>query len=170
MRPRRIVVDAVEVARATMASVSTPARLALWSQGECLAYTDPGLFDRVLANLLENALRHAPSGTEVVVNVARVGARTQVRVIDNGPGIPHADRARIFQPFQRQGDVPAGDGVGLGLAVARGLAESMGASVTADDTPGGGLTMTIDLPADLPRPAAAATAAAPQRAREEDSR
>ena len=58
---------------------------------------------------------------------------------------------RIFQPFQRQGAAPAGDGVGLGLAVARGLAESMGATVTADDTPGGGLTMTIDLPTDVTR-------------------
>lgn len=178
MRPHRIVLDAVEAARATMASVSNPAGLALWSQGECLAYTDPGLFDRVLANLLENALRHAPPGTDVVVNVARVGSRTQVRVIDQGPGVPRADRDRIFQPFQRQGDVPAGDGVGLGLAVARGLAESMDATVTADDTPGGGLTMTIDLPADPPgfQPGEAgalpsdAVGAVPSRSRQEGQR
>lgn len=151
MRPHRIVFDAVAAARATMASVSNPARVTLWEQGECLTYADPGLLDRVLANLLENALRHAPRGTAVVVNVARVGQRIQVRVIDSGPGIPRSEHDRIFQPFQRQGDAPAGDGVGLGLAVARGLAESMGATVTADDTPGGGLTMTIDLPTDVTR-------------------
>jgi two-component system sensor histidine kinase KdpD len=54
---------------------------------------------------------------------------------------------RIFEPFQRVGDVPAGDGVGLGLAVARGLMEAMGGTLTAEETPGGGLTLVIDLPA-----------------------
>ncbi len=146
MTPLSIEVDAAEAARATIASSSAPERVRVWSQGPCPAYVDPGLFDRVLANLLENALRHAPDGTEVVVNVARVGERTQVRVIDTGPGVPRADQQRIFAPFQRQGDVPGGNGVGLGLAVARGLAESMQATVSVDDTPGGGLTMTIDVP------------------------
>ena len=148
MRPHRIVLDAADAARATMESTSAPSRLSLWSEGECLAYADPGLLDRVLANLLENALHHTPASGEILVNVGRVGDRTQVRVIDNGPGVPRSEHERIFRPFQRQTDVPAGDGVGLGLAVARGLAETMGATVTADDTPGGGLTMTIDLPAD----------------------
>ncbi|GAB79209.1 sensor histidine kinase [Austwickia chelonae] len=148
MRPHRVVFDVVAAVRATTQESSTPERVSLWEQGECLAYADPGLLDRVVANLVENALRHAPRDSQVVVNVARVGGRTQVRVIDNGPGVPRSEYDRIFQPFRRQGDVPAGDGVGLGLAVARGLAESMDASVTADDTPGGGLTMTVDLPGE----------------------
>lgn len=148
MRPHRVVFDAVAAVQATVQESSAPERVALWEQGECLAYADPGLLDRVVANLVENALRHAPRSSQVVVNVARVGGRAQVRVIDSGPGVPRSEHDRIFQPFQRQGDVPAGDGVGLGLAVARGLAESMGSMVTADDTPGGGLTMTIDLPGE----------------------
>jgi two-component system sensor histidine kinase KdpD len=138
MRPHCIVVDGAEVASSTMAAVSDPGRLELWSQGECLAYADPGLLDRVLANLLENGLRHAPARSKVVVNVARVGARTQIRVIDSGPGVPRAEHEKIFQPFQRQGDVPAGDGVGLGLAVARGAGGEHGSERDRGRHPGWG--------------------------------
>jgi two-component system, OmpR family, sensor histidine kinase KdpD len=70
----------------------------------------------------------------------------EVRVVDHGPGIAPADQERIFAAFQRLGDSPAGQGVGLGLAVARGLTEAMGGTVTAEDTPGGGLTMAVTLP------------------------
>ena len=70
-----------------------------------------------------------------------------LRVIDHGPGVPPESLDRIFEPFQRLGDVPRGDGVGLGLAVARGLLEAMGGTLGAEETPGGGLTMVIDLPA-----------------------
>jgi two-component system sensor histidine kinase KdpD len=74
-----------------------------------------------------------------------------VRVVDSGPGVAAADRERVFAPFQRLGDAPAGQGVGLGLAVARGLTEAMGGTLTAADTPGGGLTMVLELPAaELP--------------------
>jgi two-component system sensor histidine kinase KdpD len=72
-------------------------------------------------------------------------------VADRGPGVPEVDRERVFAPFQRLGDAPAGQGVGLGLAVARGLTEAMGGTLTAEDTPGGGLTMVLSLaPAELP--------------------
>ncbi len=99
-----------------------------------------------MANLVGNAVRHAPEGP-VTVRVDALGDRVEVRVADRGPGVPPADRERVFAPFQRLGDAPRGQGVGLGLAVARGLTEAMGGSLTAEDTPGGGLTTVVSLPA-----------------------
>jgi two-component system sensor histidine kinase KdpD len=115
------------------------------------ALADPGLLDRVIANLVENALRHTPPGTPVSVtsepDLDQGAPRVLLRVVDRGPGIAAGSRAALFAPFQRLGDVPNGDGLGLGLAVARGLAEAMGGRLSAEDTAGGGLTMVIDLPA-----------------------
>jgi two-component system sensor histidine kinase KdpD len=105
------------------------------------AYVDPGLLERVVANLVANALRYSES-VEVEGHVR--GARVDLRVVDHGPGVDPALRARIFEPFQRHGDV--GTGVGLGLAVARGLTEALGGTLDAVDTPGGGLTMALELP------------------------
>ncbi len=113
---------------------------------------DPGLLERVVANLAGNATKHAP-GSPVVVSACATDGEVQLRVADQGPGIPPADRDRVFAPFQRLGDAPAGQGVGLGLAVARGLAEAMAGTLAADDTPGGGLTMVLTLPG-LPGPVA----------------
>ncbi|QWZ07638.1 DUF4118 domain-containing protein [Nocardioides panacis] len=112
---------------------------------------DAGLLDRVVANLVDNALRHTDAGVQVDSGVT--DGRAWLRVVDHGPGVRAADRAALFEPFQRLGDAPAGAGVGLGLAVARGLTEAMGGTLTASDTPGGGLTMTVSLPAvPTPRP------------------
>ncbi|HEX4471464.1 MAG TPA: ATP-binding protein, partial [Nocardioides sp.] len=105
------------------------------------AYVDPGLLERVVANLAANALRYSDSVE--VVGDARA-ARVELRVVDHGPGVEASDRARIFEPFQRRGD--SGSGVGLGLAVARGLTEALGGTLDATETPGGGLTMVLDLP------------------------
>jgi two-component system sensor histidine kinase KdpD len=105
---------------------------------------DPGLLERVVVNLVDNAARHAPAGP-VDVRTGAVAGRVELRVVDRGPGVPPADRERVFAPFQRLGDAPAGQGLGLGLAVARGLAEAMGGTLTAEDTPGGGLTMVLTL-------------------------
>jgi two-component system sensor histidine kinase KdpD len=114
-----------------------------WSPDLPAALADPGLLERVLENLVSNALRHAPGPVSVTAGPA--GARIEVRVTDRGPGIRPADRDRLFAPFQRLGDVPSGQGIGLGLAVARGLSEAMGATLAAEDTPGGGLTMVLSL-------------------------
>jgi two-component system sensor histidine kinase KdpD len=111
---------------------------------------DAGLLDRVLANILENALKHSPGRQEIVVSGSVIGRRIQIRVVDRGVGIPDETKDKIFAPFQRFGDAQRGDGVGLGLAVARGLTEAMEGTLTAEDTPGGGLTMVIDLPLATP--------------------
>jgi two-component system sensor histidine kinase KdpD len=105
------------------------------------AYVDPGLLERVLANLVANALRY--SEVVEIEGVTR-GPRVTLRVVDHGTGVPPELRARIFEPFQRHGDI--GTGVGLGLAVARGLTEAQGGTLEAVDTPGSGLTMVLDLP------------------------
>ncbi|WP_168199733.1 ATP-binding protein [Citricoccus sp. SGAir0253] len=106
---------------------------------------DNGLAVRVLANLVENALKHGGTGPVLVQAVPGPGG-VQLRVIDHGPGVPGPDRERIFRPFQRLGDRDPSTGLGLGLAVARGLAEGMGGTVHAADTPGGGTTMVLTLP------------------------
>ncbi len=112
--------------------------------------TDRGLLERVVANIVANAITHSPSDRPVRLLAGEVPGsdpRTlQIRVVDHGDGVPTADRDTMFAPFQRLGDSPAGAGIGLGLAVARGLAEAVDASIEVDDTPGGGLTMIISVP------------------------
>ncbi|MEU8852028.1 ATP-binding protein [Streptomyces sp. NPDC048564] len=108
---------------------------------------DKGLLERVVANVVENAVKYSPDGDPVTVSASALADRVEVRVVDRGPGVPDEAKSRIFEPFQRYGDAPRGDGVGLGLAVARGFTEAMGGTLTAEDTPGGGLTMVLTLPA-----------------------
>ncbi|HLK73902.1 MAG TPA: DUF4118 domain-containing protein, partial [Streptosporangiaceae bacterium] len=112
-----------------------------------LVLADPGLLERVLANLFSNALRHSPESVRPPELQAHlVDGRVVIEVVDHGRGVPDEAKERIFEPFTRIGDRIPG-GVGLGLAVARGFAEAMGGRIEARDTPGGGLTVAITLPA-----------------------
>ncbi|MGO4385722.1 ATP-binding protein [Specibacter sp. RAF43] len=115
---------------------------------------DAGMLERVIANIVENAVKYAPDSDIVLVGAAGGMGSTRVaghpsgelRIIDHGQGIPADSVVQMFQPFQRLDDVPAAAGVGLGLAVAKGFIEAMGGTLTAEQTPGGGLTMVIRLP------------------------
>lgn len=112
--------------------------------------TDAGLAERILGNVIDNAVRHAPEGTsvDVVATLADEEAREFVciAVADHGVGVSADKRDAMFSPFQRVGDAPEGNGLGLGLAVARGFAQAIGARLVATETPGGGLTMELWLP------------------------
>ena len=106
---------------------------------------DPGLLERAVANMVENAVKYSPPGSPLLIAASALGDRVELRIADRGPGVPDEAKDNIFEPFQRYGDRPRGNGVGLGLAVARGFVESMDGTLTAEDTPGGGLTMVLTL-------------------------
>ena len=110
-----------------------------------LVLADPGLLERVLANLFSNALRYSPAARPPELQAQLADGMVRLEVVDHGPGVPDEQKERIFEPFTRvDGRHP---GVGLGLAVAKGFAEAMGGRIEAGDTPGGGLTVTVTLPA-----------------------
>ncbi|MFF9082331.1 DUF4118 domain-containing protein [Streptomyces rubiginosohelvolus] len=114
---------------------------------------DRGLLERIVANIVENAVKYSPEDRRVLVSASSLRDRVELRVVDRGPGVPDTAKEHIFEPFQRLGDAPRGAGVGLGLAVARGFTEAIQATLTAEDTPGGGLTMVLTLPpGDTARP------------------
>jgi two-component system, OmpR family, sensor histidine kinase KdpD len=126
-----------------------------------LVKADPGLLERVLANLFSNALRHSPAD-EPPALVAREAvasrsgtdpARVVIEVVDHGPGVPEDQREAIFEPFQRLDH--RSPGVGLGLSVAKGFTEAMGGTIEAVQTPHGGLTMRLTLLAATSEVAAA---------------
>ncbi|MEV1198612.1 sensor histidine kinase KdpD [Microbispora rosea] len=107
---------------------------------------DPALVERILVNLMTNAVRYSPDGGKVLITASWHGDNVEIRVVDRGPGIPFEAYDRVFMPFQRLGDRDNHTGIGLGLALSRGLAEAMGGSLTPEETPGGGLTMVLTLP------------------------
>ncbi|MFJ9033276.1 ATP-binding protein [Streptomyces sp. NPDC102274] len=127
-------------------------------EGAPAVLADPPLLERVVANLLSNAARYTPEGQGVVLTAGTLAGYVEFRVVDRGPGLPAEDHELAFVPFQRLGDTDNTSGVGLGLALARGLTEAMGGTLTPEDTPGGGLTMLLRLPtADSPFPPEAGT-------------
>jgi len=106
---------------------------------------DAALLERAVANIIDNAITWSPRDRPVRVDACAVGERMDLRVVDQGPGIPLDQRDRMFQPFQRLGDQSSNTGTGLGLAVARGFIDAMGGELTVEDTPGGGLTVIVGL-------------------------
>ena len=150
-------VDVSSVARETAAMLEpTAAARGLWlrvsapaSPVECVS--DVGKLHQILLNLLPNAVKFTDRGGVDVV-VARTGAYASVRVRDTGPGIPEADRAKVFEPFV-QADTSATrrhGGTGLGLPVSRELAWLLGGDVRLETGQGAGSTFTIEIPAAGP--------------------
>jgi two-component system, OmpR family, sensor histidine kinase KdpD len=135
-----------EVAPVAVGGLDDSLRLELAvPEGFPLVLADPGLLERVLANLFSNALRYSPAARPPELQAQLVDGMVRLEVVDHGPGVPDEQKERIFEPFTRVAD--RHPGVGLGLAVAKGFAEAMGGRIEAGDTPGGGLTVTVTLPA-----------------------
>jgi two-component system sensor histidine kinase KdpD len=138
-----------EVVFAALASLSRETSTVLVDVPETLprVLADAALLERAIANLVDNALTWTPPDRSLRVEAGPAGRGIDVRVVDRGPGIPEEQREAVFRPFQRLGDgSSAPNGVGLGLAVAKGFVEAMGGELILEDTPGGGLTSVISLP------------------------
>ncbi len=141
--------DLGEIITRSLESIGPPARAVMAGipAGLPQVTADPAIMERVIANVTANALRYSPAGSPPLLTASARGDWVEVRVIDHGPGVPEADRSRMFAPFQRLGDTGTTTGVGLGLTVSRGLTEAMRGTLEPGETPGGGLTMTISVPA-----------------------
>jgi two-component system, OmpR family, sensor histidine kinase KdpD len=143
--PTPVIAAAVELFRRTR----TSHRLELHVDG-ALPHVDADAdaLDRVLKNLIANALKYSPPGTCVRVRARAAGGVVTVDVEDEGSGIPPEERARIFEPYYRtRGTAALGPGTGLGLSVVKSLVEAHGGTVQADAAPGAGTRMTVMLPA-----------------------
>ena len=116
-----------------------------------LIETDPVLIERVVANLVDNALLHGGRAAGAGGGRERWPAGSTSGSSTTGPGIRPADRERVFLPFQRLGDSENRTGVGLGLAVSRGFVEAVGGELDLEDTPGGGCTLVVRLPGPVDR-------------------
>jgi two-component system sensor histidine kinase KdpD len=118
---------------------------------------DAGLLERIIANVVDNALRHGhpvpkkglptpPDEPPIAIRASEYSGHVELHVADHGPGLPKGSSESAFTPFQQLGDRTTTNGIGLGLSVAKGFTEAMGGTIHAEDTPGGGLTVVISLP------------------------
>lgn len=117
-----------------------------------LVSADPGLLERVVANLVDNARRHSPPERPVTVTARASQHHVMVSVVDHGPGVPERQWDAMFEPFRRLDDRASGPGTGLGLAIVKGFCDAMGVAVEPSRTPGGGLTMTLSVGTERPAP------------------
>ena len=120
--------------------------LALEVEGPAVVSGDGTMLREMLVNLVDNALRYTPAPGEIVVGVARAGRRVTLTVADSGPGIPEAEREQVFERFYRIIGTQA-EGSGLGLAIVREVVSGAGGTVDLGGAPGGGLVVTVTLPA-----------------------
>jgi two-component system OmpR family sensor kinase len=151
-------VDVVGQAVADHALVAEAKRVDLGAKhatDDAVVLGDPAALRTLLANLVDNAIRHAREGGRVDVSAGLVGGRPYLEVADDGPGIPEAERGRVFDRFYRRG-VASNSGSGLGLAIVKAIADRHAASVSLGDTPGGGLTVRVEFPLRSAQPVAAA--------------
>jgi two-component system sensor histidine kinase KdpD len=140
------VADVVSTAVASLGSAASQV-IILVPEETPEVQANPALLERALANLIQNALHFSAASAPPQITASAYATAVEIRVIDRGPGVPEVDWEHIFLPFQRLGDRDNASGVGLGLALSRGLVEAMSGTLTPEATPGGGLTMTISLPA-----------------------
>jgi two-component system sensor histidine kinase KdpD len=109
---------------------------------------DPVQLDQVLTNLLENAGRHAPAGSEIRVSVLWVRDAVQVRIADEGPGIPLDERERVFEAFYRGSSSPDSPGSGLGLAISKAVVVAHGGRIWVEEAVGGGCVVAFEIPGE----------------------
>jgi two-component system, OmpR family, sensor histidine kinase KdpD len=145
--PHREPVDVAELLEAARDSIGADGELVRLSTeaGLPMLEADAAQLERAFANLLENGVRHS-GGLPVLAQGKAIGARTVVRVVDQGPGIPEAEWGRIFEPFYRAGNGAERAGSGLGLAIARGFVEANGGGIEVESLPGQGTAFVVAFP------------------------
>jgi two-component system sensor histidine kinase KdpD len=116
------------------------------SPGPQLVYLDELLFHQVLTNLLENAARYSPPGSQIKLSASHRNGSVLLELMDTGPGFPPQDEERIFEKFYRGAQEQTRSGTGLGLAICRGIVELHGGTIRASNRPGGGAVFHIELP------------------------
>jgi two-component system sensor histidine kinase KdpD len=141
--------DLASVVQAALASVPDAHRLAVHLPVDLAnVVTDPVLLERVIANVIGNAIRFSPPNSHPHLITKRGNSWIEMRVIDHGPGVSPDRSRQMFQPFTTFDHAGSAAGLGLGLAIARTLANAIGAEIHAESTEGEGLTMVIAIPLD----------------------
>jgi K+-sensing histidine kinase KdpD len=136
--------EVVEAARHSIGVAGQLVQLAVDPELPSLR-ADPVQLERAFANLLDNAARHG-EGKAVQVGARVIGPSVEVRVVDQGPGIPVGERERIFRPFYQARPGATGKGSGLGLAIAKGFVEANGGEIGVESLPGQGTSFVVTLP------------------------
>jgi signal transduction histidine kinase len=150
-RPEEQLVALAPLVRSAWASLSDRRRLSIDDRSDgALAVADRAAVEQILWILLDNVSRYAPTGAVIIRLDPPDAGQVELRVEDHGPGISPEDDERIFQRFVRGSQSATQEGTGLGLSVARGLAEALGGSLRAEPTAGGGATFVLRLPGELP--------------------
>ena len=145
----RRLADEIEQAIAAFQPIADAAatRMVATLDAEIHASVDPGAMRQIILNLLDNSVKYGPEGQRIDVSLSRDGAQALLTIADQGPGVPDAERERIFQPFVRLESRPRRvAGTGIGLAVVRELATALGGTVSVSDAPAGGALFTVRLP------------------------